>query len=247
MARLRPDARLDDLVHHAAAVFIERGYRRTQMADVAKAMGVAPGTLYLYVQSKDALFDLVVLRAFVDAADHAPLPLPLPTPRPETTLRHVRERFARESQFPRLRAALRQPRPADARPELEGVVRELFATIARNRRGLKLLERSALDWPELTALYFTQMRRGVIDMLTRYLARRIEQRHFCPVPDVATAARLVLETVSWFAMHRHSDPDPMPADDAAVEDTVVAILGNAFAPAPGTKRATGRRQAARLR
>ena len=66
MARQIPDDRLAQLLEAATGVFIEQGYRRTQMADVAAALGVAKGTLYLYVESKEALFDLVCRYA-----DHA--------------------------------------------------------------------------------------------------------------------------------------------------------------------------------
>jgi tetracycline repressor-like protein len=60
MARTIPPDRLAHLVHCATDVFIAQGYQRTQMADIAAALGVAKGTLYLYVESKDALFDLVL-------------------------------------------------------------------------------------------------------------------------------------------------------------------------------------------
>ena len=39
MARTVPDDRLARLVECATQVFIEQGYRRTQMADVAREMG----------------------------------------------------------------------------------------------------------------------------------------------------------------------------------------------------------------
>ena len=55
MARSIPVGRLEHLVDCATSVFIDQGYRRTQMADVADALGVAKGTLYLYVESKEAL------------------------------------------------------------------------------------------------------------------------------------------------------------------------------------------------
>jgi AcrR family transcriptional regulator len=48
-----PEDRFDQLVDCATKVFVEQGYRRTQMADVAEVMGVAKGTLYLYVESKE--------------------------------------------------------------------------------------------------------------------------------------------------------------------------------------------------
>jgi AcrR family transcriptional regulator len=42
--RPSPD-RLEQVMAAALRVFAEKGYRRAQMADVARAMGVAPGTL----------------------------------------------------------------------------------------------------------------------------------------------------------------------------------------------------------
>ena len=67
MPRRRPDDKFQKVLDAAAAVFIEQGYRRTQMADVASAMGVAKGTLYLYVASKEALFDAAL--RYVDNED----------------------------------------------------------------------------------------------------------------------------------------------------------------------------------
>src|SRR5471030_555007 len=45
-----------DLILRAAIdVFAERGYFTAQVADVARAAGVAAGTVYLYFKSKDDL------------------------------------------------------------------------------------------------------------------------------------------------------------------------------------------------
>ena len=63
MPRTIPPQRFDELVRKATEVFIARGYRRTQMADIAEAVGVSKATLYLYVESKEALFALCVRHA----------------------------------------------------------------------------------------------------------------------------------------------------------------------------------------
>ncbi len=72
MARRIPEDRFDELVRAATEVFIERGCRRTQMSDIAEAVGVVKGTLYGYVESKDALR----LLCLVWASDPGPIPLP---------------------------------------------------------------------------------------------------------------------------------------------------------------------------
>ncbi|MEL6348325.1 MAG: helix-turn-helix domain-containing protein [Myxococcota bacterium] len=72
MARRIPASRFDELVRAATAVFIARGYRLTQMADIAEAAGVAKGTLYRYVESKDALLEQCLWHA--DEPGMIPLP-----------------------------------------------------------------------------------------------------------------------------------------------------------------------------
>jgi len=229
MPRTVPDDRLAQLVDRATEVFIARGYRRTQMADVAEALGVAKGTLYLYVESKDALFDLVARGADDPAAFAKPPPLPVRTPKPGATVKYVRERLAAHQVPAALTAALARKRVQDPRAELEEIVRELYATLARNRRGIKLLDRAAPEYPELGAVWFEGARGGLLRLLGRYLADRARRNLLRSFPDVAVAARLVIETTVFWAVHRHWDPHPQPVDEAAAKDTVVRFLVNALA------------------
>ncbi|HKA56733.1 MAG TPA: helix-turn-helix domain-containing protein [Candidatus Binatia bacterium] len=227
MPRTRPPDRFEQLIASAIKVFTARGYRRTQMADVAREMGVSPGTLYNYVASKEALFHLLIERAF--RADRAapPAQLPVPTPPPEATLKRLRERLAAEARFPQLDAALARQRVTNARAELDGVVRELYSLVAGNRQASALIERSALDRPELAAVWFGELRRGFLERLTQYLERRIERGHFRPVPDAPTAARLILEVIAWFAWHRHEDAFSR-IDDKLAEETTVHFVVSAL-------------------
>lgn len=55
MARPADPHRREAILRAARAVFLENGYARTRMADIAARAGVAPGTLYLYFKSKESL------------------------------------------------------------------------------------------------------------------------------------------------------------------------------------------------
>lgn len=223
MPRRRPADRLDQLVDAAARVFTAKGYRRAQMADVAREMGVAPGTLYLYVESKEALFDLVVQRAFVDGAPPPPA-LPVATPDPELVLANLRKRAQQEAATPVLDAALARRRPKDFEEELGDVVREHYRNLLRSHRAVKLVERSALDWPELAAVWVGEIRRENIRRLATYLERRTRQGLIRPLPSIDVAARLIVETTAWFGLHRHGDMEPPDADEAVIEQTMVDII-----------------------
>src|SRR6266849_1683369 len=138
MARHDPAARLWELVKSATEVFIERGYKGTQMEDIASSLGVAKGTLYVYVESKDALFDLV-LRCADREKMFAEVPrLPVPTPKRGATIAYVRQRLVENQTLPTLATALARTRSAAPRGEFQKIVRELYDAVERNRYGLKL-------------------------------------------------------------------------------------------------------------
>jgi len=52
----RPEARPDEILDAALAVFGETGFARAKIDDVARLAGVSKGTVYLYYDSKEALF-----------------------------------------------------------------------------------------------------------------------------------------------------------------------------------------------
>jgi AcrR family transcriptional regulator len=144
-----PEDRLEDLIRAAAAVFSRRGYRRTQMAEVAHQMGVSPGNLYNYVEGKDALFHLVLRRGFGERPGEQPPELPVTGASVEVTSNWVARRLDFVSDFPELEAAFARTQPADPRGELEAVVGELYDVLVRLRVGVDVLERSIEDLPEL--------------------------------------------------------------------------------------------------
>lgn len=230
MPRMIAPERFDALVRAATVVFLRQGYRRTQMADVAAELGVAKGTLYLYVESKEALFEQVLLHA--DRAAPIPLPraLPIPTPRQGSTLRKVKQRVAREGALPALAAALTQRKTRDSRAEAEGVVRELVRLLGSHRVAIKLLDRCAPDFPQLAALWFSTGRGGVLALLEQYVRKRIAARQFAAVKDPALAARLVLELVAYWAVHRHWDPAPNAAvvSDELAEAAAIEFVSRAL-------------------
>jgi AcrR family transcriptional regulator len=222
-------ARLNEILEAGVRVFLRQSYRRAQMADVAREMGVSPGTLYNYVESKEALFHLIVEHGFRDEPTPLPATLPVPTPPPGATVESLRRRVGSGVPLPELDAALTRRRVADPRGELAAIVGELYRTVAQHRRGIVLLERSAHDWPELREVVYRGMRRSLLKRLERYLDLRMSAKLLRDVPDRAACARLVNETVAWFAMHRLGDPDSVDVAEASAAATVVDVLVHGLA------------------
>ena len=52
-----PEVRRQEILDTALRLFGEKGYEKTSISDIAKAIGVAQGLCYRYFPSKEALFD----------------------------------------------------------------------------------------------------------------------------------------------------------------------------------------------
>ncbi len=228
MARKIPEHRFDDLVRAATEVFIAHGYRHTQMADVAEALGVAKGTLYWYVESKEALLVLCLENADRPGPVEQPARIPVPSPKPGELLRRIQKELAVEGEPPVLTEALRQDPGSDARAELEAVLREQYSVIERHQTGIKLLE-SCSDHPELGPEWQKAGRAAGRDRMTAYLESRISSGVLRPVHDVRAAARLVIEVIATWAMHIKWDPAQRFDDDVA-RDTAIEFMLRGLLP-----------------
>lgn len=65
LRRRRKDERPSELIAAALDLFVDRGFAATRLDDVAARAGVSKGTLYLYFESKEALFKAVIEDAIV--------------------------------------------------------------------------------------------------------------------------------------------------------------------------------------
>jgi AcrR family transcriptional regulator len=231
--RRRPDPqdRLGDVVRAAAAVFARRGYRRTQMADVAREMGVSPGNLYNYVEGKDALFYLVLRRALGERPGDHLLELPVGGASVPVTAGWMAKRLDFVSDFPELEAAFARQRPASQSAEVEAIVGELYDVLARMRLGVDMIERSVEDLPEL-ALVFGEVRRELFARYERYLRQRAKAGTI-RLEDPEAVAHLIVELCSWAARRRPNDPHAAGISDSASRRAVCRLVTDALVPAGG--------------
>lgn len=218
-----PEERFDEMVRVAVEAFIERGYRRTQMQDIAEAFGIAKGTLYGYVESKEALFALCATHADYDGPVPRPPSLPLATPRAGELESEAERRLTAESVPQALAGALKLTRAKVIRDELETVLFAVFDTLSANRRTIKLIDR-CMDHPTLGAVWRTSGRESIRDALRRYLTSRMAAGQLRELANPRLAARIVQEALTTWAVHIHWDRAPEPIDLLEGRATVVDFL-----------------------
>lgn len=223
MPRTMPPGRFDELVRNATEVFIARGYRRTQMADIAAAVGVSKGTLYLYVEGKDALLALCLRHADDVAPLGLPAELPVRTPPRGFLAAVIGKRLDGEGASPLLAAAIGRPRAEHIGSELHGILSEFYTQIEAHCRGIKLVDR-CWDHPELGAVWQERGREAPRAQLAEYLELRMRAGQIRPHPEPRLMARIAVETISTWAMHIKWDPAPEPFDPLESKRSVIEFI-----------------------
>lgn len=228
MPRPNLSDRVGAIIDAATTVLADRGYRRALMADIAAQAQVSPGALYRYVESKDALLLLLFTYDI-----NKKLTLPVPSPSRRDLIDAIAIRLAAVGDTPRLDAALATEQPSTrVRAELQGILTERYDVVAQHWRLLAVVERSALDLPELFDLYFRAGRRHLTGKLATYLERRMISGQLQRTADVHVTARFIEESLTWFAWHRHGDPDSNDITEEAARSTAIDMNMNALLSGP---------------
>jgi len=227
--RKRPHNRLDVIADAATEVFIKQGFARAGVAQIAQQARVGPGTIYLYAESKEALFDLAIRRALEDPTVWT-MTLPHPAPGHGAVADAVWRCLQNASHFPQLWLAAESPPPDDIRKEAGGIISELYNWLHRYRRAIKLAERCAVDWPDIAQLFQRRFWRGGVRRVAEYLARRMREGVLPPRRDAVAAALLLIESLAWMAVHRHwsTEGAELPEEvgaDTAQQMLLAALLG----------------------
>ncbi len=155
----RKEARPQELLDAALALFVEKGFAATRSDEVAVKAGVSKGTLYLYYPSKEELLKAVI---------HQNL----------TQLIHEGSDIANEfaGTTPELLTFLLQTWWSRVGNTPAGGIHKIMMSEARN-------------FPELAEFYRDEVIRPASDLLARTLQRGIGRGEFRPVPvhEVAQA------------------------------------------------------------
>jgi AcrR family transcriptional regulator len=229
MPRKTPPGRVPDIARAACEMFIEKGYRRALMTDVAARLEFNHALLYRYVESKEALLELAVRYAMDQTADLDAV-VPLATPAPGHVLGLVRMWFGTHATFPALSSALEQDPGGNAAEELAAIIDELYGFIEQNRLLLLLIESMVIDHPELSELYVSKSKQSHIGRLSAFLRSRASSGELRPLPDADVGAHFLAESVAWFAQHRKADPGLALIDDERARVCVRELLLSAFVP-----------------
>jgi AcrR family transcriptional regulator len=155
--RRRKEARPGEIIDAALDLFVERGFKGTRLTEVAERAGVTKGTVYLYFDSKEALFKTMIRERLVPLVDRAEEQAGSFTGTTAELLRDM-SRFWQDSIM---------------NTQLSGIP--------------KLIIAESGNFPELARFYYEHIVRRSTRLVTRIVERGIERGEFhdCDVRHVA--------------------------------------------------------------
>ncbi len=225
----RKKKQLDKIIESAIRVFSARGYRQAQMSHIAREAGIAPGTLYLYFASKESLFNFLLRCIFSKDQDLDAVSVPIGSASWDFGIASGKDAFVSSKYTALIDNAVRKEEVTDVHEEFEKIIRNLFSAMATYRHGITILLQSSLDWPELADFYVSIIK-DLHKALEVYLGKRIHQGLIRKIPNVSASARFILDTIAWFAVHRHRAMYQTVVSEKMAEETVVDALVHAFIP-----------------
>jgi AcrR family transcriptional regulator len=204
----RPEERPTEILDAALLVFGERGYAGTRLEDVARQAGVSKGTVYLYFESKEALFAAMV-RNKVGAA-----------------ITQVRETVRNHSGTSEALLLLIMERLWC------GMKDEGKARLSR------LVHSELANFPELARIYFAEVVIPARELVSEIITRGIKDGEFADVQPDIVGRTICLTLVHWAKDQRFlSAFDSVHFEDAEVFAGVSELLLRGLkSGAPGARR-----------
>ncbi|WP_417471374.1 TetR/AcrR family transcriptional regulator [Maricaulis sp.] len=200
--RRRPEARPEEILEAALAVFGEQGFAAARVEDIARRAGLSKGTLYLYFPSKEAMLNALIEQSAGALA--------------RVVEQHVATSAVADPEAA-LRGLLRILFTAVSSPEISAAPRLVLTEAHR--------------FPELAAFYRSHvldvMRRSLHALLAagnaKGVLRDIDTDAFMRVIGGPGLAHMALTNI--FDLHPHRLTDP-----AELADAVADILLNGLKP-----------------
>ena len=159
--RRRAEARPDEVLDAALALFIEKGFASTRVEDIATRAGLSKGAVYLYFPSKESIIEGLVKRAVSPIGDNA--------------LGMLRN-YAGDPR-PVLSAALKMVARRLSDPQLIAIPR--------------LLIREMINFPELAQMYRREVLDRIIPTVIELIRTGVAEGYFRKVDPELTLRSLI--------------------------------------------------------
>lgn len=190
--------RMNLIFDAASQLFINKGYARTQMKDIAKEIGLSTGMLYVYFTGKRELLSFLLKGTIEPAFVTQEFELPIHSQLFDSLDNEIMEAFEQNTQAfsAHLEDITNYP--------LEQMLSDAFDVISKYGIGCLLIEKNPDDLGKLTG-YYKVYRQKFYNQVLSYITKYMQNGTFRQVELPQYVTRLIIETLSWWGMHITND------------------------------------------
>ena len=187
------DSRLGEVFKVALNLFINGGYSRTKVKDIAKLTGFSVGLIYTLFSGKEAILDFV-LKCGIDT-DYIESDISLPIT--EDTL-HTQESIIKL--FNNSTIEFSKHLRDISSYSFEQMLSDIFDTLYELGIPCIMIENNPNVWIQLEK-HYAEYRIKFFNVLNEYVSEFIRLGEVRPLESQIHSVRLIVETLSWWCMH----------------------------------------------
>ncbi|HWQ40890.1 MAG TPA: helix-turn-helix domain-containing protein [Desulfosporosinus sp.] len=187
------------LIYDAASLlFINKGYARTQMKDIAKEIGLSTGMLYVYFTGKRDILNFILKGTIDQAFITQEFELPVRSEIFDSLDNEIMGAFEENTK------AFSSHLDNISKYPLEQMLSDAFDVISKYGIGCLLIEKNPDDLGKLTA-YYKEYRQEFYSQILSYITQYMQNGTFRQAEHPQYITRLIIETLSWWGMHITND------------------------------------------
>lgn len=190
--------RMNLIFDAASQLFINKGYARTQMKDIAKEIGLSTGMLYIYFTGKRDILSFLLKGTIEPSFITQEFELPIRSDLFYSLDREIMEAFEQNTK------AFAAHLNDIANYPLEQMLFDAFDVISKYGIGCLLIEKNPDDLGNLIS-YYKEYRQRFYHQVLSYITKYMENGTFRRVEFPEYVTRLIIETLSWWGMHITND------------------------------------------
>lgn len=214
--------RLEKIYQEAGRLFLTKGYANTKMAEIAKASGIAVGTMYSAFSGKDAVFSFV-LHATLDPehfSDNVLLPI-----KPAMALELIPLLKKLDKILDSIMIITDDN--GNIRKDFPTLTGELFDFFADYLFATDNIKKNAEIYHELREVYFPSEKKYFLK-LNDCLKRYMEAGQIRSFDHMMSHASYLTDTMTWWALNANmqNPGEPVPRDTA--KEICIGIVQRAY-------------------
>jgi len=187
--------RIKSIRDAATILFLQEGYKKTQISHIAKAIGVSVGTIYHDFAGKREIMHFVlkctITPEFIEQEFERPITDDLFTGLEDEIIATL------EATWEELSANLSHIEEYS----FEALISDAYDLLSRYAVGCLFIEKNQSDVKRLTE-YYKSYRKRFFEIMIQYVNSFIEHGIIRPLEHVELSTSLMIEILTWWAMDR---------------------------------------------